>query len=186
MRNDDCQLCELHLKTREVCKWGYGNTDADLMIIHDTHPSRQADKLLTHVLTHLSVDVDDIYQTSAVKCGIPRNKKYRPKQMGEFVNECFTYLEDELQDVDPSVVLIMGSLSLVELVGEKGITKWSGIETSSIYEDAKMYASVSPAYVLRNPNKEVWLAQALYIALKQAGYNPKPTPQTERYPYEVF
>lgn len=185
MRNDDCQLCELHLKSHEVCKYGSGALFG-LMIVTDGIQSAVAKKLLDHVLKHLSLKENDVYITSLIKCRTPRGKKYRPKEMEEFVDACWDYLADEIQTVKPKAIVLLGTTPLTTLTEHKGITKWTGAEVATIYDGATTYVGVSPAFILRNAKYEVQLAQVLFTAARKAGLNPKAIPQKEMFPYEVF
>ena len=198
-RNHNCKRCVLsessHLTT---CLMGAGNPNADLMLIgeapgfdEDRHGSPfigQAGQLLNRVLSSLNIDRDSLYVTNTLKCR-PKNNQL-PKGKGavqECVDACWPYLEEEIQSVDPKVILLMGGTSLVTLTGLRMVTRHEGMEIDTIYEGAKTFVALHPAYVLRSPSKEANLARAIALAAKAAGIKvrPKSIEEIDPYPYEV-
>ena len=145
----------------------------------------QAGKLLDFVLAKLSLDRDDIYVTNVVKCRPPENKMPTGETGQNIIDCCWPYLETELQEVDPKVVVLMGNTAL-KLIGETGIRKLEGVEVETIYEGVKTFACFHPAFVLRSPSAECNLGRALWRAAKAAGMRPKPIgEEVGLFPYEV-
>ncbi len=193
---DRCMLCEQQEPHFNRCVWGWGNPNADLMLIGEapglSEARRgipfcgQAGNLLDHILTHLSLSREDMYITNVIKCRPADNKLPGKKDLEVCFDRCWPFLLTEIQDVDPKAILLMGGTALSLMAAENQITKWEGMEVESVYEGARTFASLHPAYVLRQPSKEFRLAQAIARAARAAGLKVKTKTQVDRrYPYEV-
>jgi len=179
-RNSECERCHLCKNSHIKCQWGEGNPNAELFLVSDV-PSyngrllmKDANDLLDHVLNKLGIDRDEIYISVLCKCQ-PLAGKLPTKKADREVcfDACWPYLEQEIKDVDPSAILLLGGTPLDALVGEKGITKHECMEVNTIYEGARTFAGFHPAYVLRSPSKEARLAQSIARAAKVAGIKIK-------------
>jgi len=116
---------------------------------------------LEAALTNAGLDVNEIYFTSVIKC---RSFDVEPRKP-EFV-ACAPYLADELAWVKPEFILAFGNEPLKELSGHSGIMKWRGkvIEAKAV-PGASMFATISPAAVMRNPRQEpAWRADLKFFA----------------------
>jgi DNA polymerase len=177
---------------------GSGNPEAKLMLIGEAPGFKEdrrglpfvgdAGQLLDRVLNALGINRDILYITNVLKCR-PQNNKL-PKGKGAVqacVDACWPYLEEEIQNVDPKVIVLMGGTPLTTLVGLRMITRHEGTEVDTIYDGAKTFAAFHPAYVLRSPSKEANLARAIALAAKAAGINvcPKSIEEIDPYLYEV-
>jgi len=111
-RNPDCTkcpICEQQEPAYHRCIFGAGNPNADLMLIGEAPGMSEAYKgvpfcgqagtLLDHVLTHLSLDRNDIYITNLFKCRPEDNKLPGKKETTEWFEQCWPYLMSEIQDV---------------------------------------------------------------------------------------
>jgi len=195
-RNRNCTRCPLHEHCRTTCLWGSGDPNAKVMFIGEA-PGRiedmkgepfvgEAGDLLDKVLFKLGLEREMFYITNCFKCRPPNNKLPGIREQREWFDCCWPYLEQEIQDVDPSVIVLLGGTPLRLLVGENKITKWEGMEIETVYEGARTFASFHPAYVLRSPSREVRLGQAIARAAKVAGHRVKPKGlEAPRYDYEV-
>ena len=195
-RNKSCQRCPLHEDCHTVCLWGTGDPCADLLFVGEA-PGKvedwkgkpfigEAGILLDTVLFKLGLDHDDIYITNCFKCHPPDNKLPGIKDQREWFDCCWPYLEQEIQDVNPRVVVLLGGTPLRLMVGESKITKFECMEIETVYEGARTFASFHPAYVLRSPSKEVRLAQAIARGAKAAGMKIKTIGiEAPRYEYET-
>lgn len=146
----------------------------------------QAGQLLDHILNKLSIKREDIYITNCFKCRPPKNTLPGIVELRNNFEKCWPYLKEEIQDVDPKAIVLLGGIPLQLLVGESKITRFEGMEIETIYEGAKTFASFHPAYVLRTPSQEVRVAQAIARAAKAAGVKVRTKGwKAGRYEYEV-
>jgi DNA polymerase-1 len=79
---------------------------------------------LEDLLSMATIDPKDVWVTSLVKCAPPK----RDPSVKE-VKACMTHLSDELRDVDPDVVVLMGSACLraFNLTGQGGVNSIHGV-----------------------------------------------------------
>lgn len=130
-----CTACELH-ETRTNVVFGYGDPNADLMIVGEG-PGQSEDeqglpfvgrsgKLLDQLLDEIGLRRDtNCYIGNVVKCRPPGNRD--PRQIE--IDACADYLREQLRLVDPKVVVTLGNFSSKLLLKtETGITKLRGQE----------------------------------------------------------
>lgn len=145
----------------------------------------QAGDLMDHVLAKLGIKREDIYITNCFKCRPENNELPGIKQTREWFASCQPYLEQEIRDVKPKVILLFGNIPLQLIAGKREITKHEGMEVGK-YRGIRLFASFHPAYVLRSPSREVRLAQAIARAAKAAGMKINPQGwKAGMYDYEV-
>jgi len=204
-RNENCNRCMLCTHPyHTICLWGRGPVPAKLMIIGEA-PGREEDrrgepfvgaagKLLDHIISKLGLDVGaglfdyDIYFTNVVKCRPHENKLPTGQDLRDVLEACWPYLEQEIKDVDPKAILILGGTAMHFLLGLSQVTKYESMEVETLYSGAKTFVGLHPAYILRSPSKEVNLAQSIAIAAKAAGLKVKGKNLEDgggMYPYEV-
>ena len=180
----NCKGCPLLGTSANPCIMGEGNKNAKLMIIAEA-PGFESDRshrpfvgdaslLLDHIFNKLSVPREEIYITNVIKCRPPKGGLPKGDKLEKIYESCWSYLEYELQEVDPKVILILGGSALLMLTGIKFITKQEGMEVETIYEGAKTIACLHPAYVLHSPGREANIARALFKACKIAKIKMKP------------
>lgn len=128
-----CTKCDL-AQTRTNVVFGYGDPDADLMIVGEGPGQREDEQglpfvgrsgqLLDELLAEIGLTRDDnTYIGNVVKCRPPGNRDPRPDE----IDACADYLRDQLRLVDPKVVLTLGNFASKLLLRTKtGITKLRG------------------------------------------------------------
>jgi len=193
--NPDCDRCPLGPSVlRHRCVWGRGNKHAPLMLVGEAPGFEedlanlpfvgQAGKLLDHVLNKLGIE--DVYITNVLKCHPPQDRLPCKKKTGDYFEQCRLYLDQEVRDVNPKVVVLLGGTALSFLAGERFITKWEGMEIDPVWMGIRTFVAFHPAYVLRVPSKEVRLAQAIARAAKAAGVRVRTKGwEGGRYDYDV-
>ncbi len=126
----DCRLCE----ERTTVVFGTGDPRADVMIVGEG-PGREEDlqgipfvgrsgKLLDQLLGEIGLERRDVYIANVVKCRPPGNRDPRPDE----IDACKHYLREQIQIIDPTVVVTLGNFSTKLLLREqRGITKLRGV-----------------------------------------------------------
>ncbi len=128
-----CANCGLS-EGRTNVVFGYGDPDADLMIVGEApgqHEDEQglpfvgrSGQLLDQLLGEIDLRREDnVYIGNVVKCRPPGNRD--PRQ--EEIDTCKGYLRDQMRLIDPRVVVTLGNFSSKLLLRtETGITKLRG------------------------------------------------------------
>jgi DNA polymerase len=102
----------------------------------------------------MGLSPDDIYICNIVKCRPPDNRKPTPQEM----HECSPYLENQLQLLQPEVIVALGGTAVAGLLGiTDGITRVRG--RFRLYQkQILVMPTFHPAYLLRNPSakRQVW------------------------------
>ena len=112
----DC-TCELR-KTATQAVPGVGNADADIVFIGEA-PGKDEDiqgepfvgragKFLNEMLTAINMERSDIYITNTVKYRPPNNRDPLPEE----VAACWDWLTQELNLIQPSVIVMLGRHAL--------------------------------------------------------------------------
>jgi DNA polymerase len=161
---DGCRRCGLGASRLNVVV-SRGNPKAPLMVLGEG-PGAQEDEqgkpfvgrsgqLLDRMLESVGIDSNrDAYVCNIVKCRPPENRKPTALEMAA----CKPWLDQQIQLVNPAVILLAGATAVEGLLGIKGgITKlrgqWRRGEGGSL-EGRWLMPIFHPSYLLRNASKE--------------------------------
>ncbi len=152
----DCQRCSLSTGRTKLV-FGAGNPTADLLVVGEA-PGGQEDRaavplvgpagrMLDDMLKHvLGLQRDQVYITNVVKCRPPSNRT--PLQ--EELDTCRTFLERQVQAVDPKVILSLGGAAALTLLRcAHGIKEVRG-EWGS-FAGVPVLPTFHPTYLLKQP-----------------------------------
>jgi DNA polymerase len=176
-RVSTCTACRLH-EERTQTVFSRGGHDAELMFIgegpgHDEDVQGypfvgKAGQLLDKMIVAMGYDPAEVYVANIVKCRPPNNRKPEPDEMAA----CVPYLREQIEMVDPKVIVALGATGVQGLLGTSiGITRMRG--NWKLYQGKiPLMPTFHPAYLLRQPEKkrEVWsdLQQVMKRLGKQA------------------
>jgi uracil-DNA glycosylase len=164
---EGCRGCDLYkIGTQTV--FGEGTARAHVMLVGE-QPGDQEDlqgrpfvgpagKLLDRALDEAGIDRSKVYVTNAVKhfkwTPAPRGKRRIHKKPGaEEIRACRPWLDAEIEQVRPRVIVALGATAAQALLGRGfKVTERRGelIETEDI--DALVAATVHPSSILRAPD----------------------------------
>lgn len=113
-----CTKCELHFSRKNAVP-GEGPISAEIMFIgegpgfHENEQGRPfvgaAGKFLEELLGKVNLRREDVFITNVVKCRPPGNRDPRPEE----VDICTrTYLERQIQAINPKVIVTLGRFSM--------------------------------------------------------------------------
>lgn len=158
-----CERCALHrgrqrtvfargTGTSGICFVGEGpGADEDAQGIPFVGAAGQ---LLDRMIEGMGLVRDEVYICNIVKCRPPDNRKPQPEEMAA----CRPFLEEQLELIDPEVMVALGATAVQGLFGTTaGITRLRG--TWRLYRGKiAVMPTFHPAYVLRTPSakREVW------------------------------
>ena len=157
-RNATCRACILHKGAKHVCVWGTGLTTAKIMLVGEA-PGAEEDQTgipfmgragskLNDLLTRAGLTRQDVYISNVVKCFIsPR------VTTDEHQNACFPYLLEEIDTVQPAVIVALGASPLKAFTGKTKIGEARGRVLSVLprfrfSDSVKFMATYHPAALL--------------------------------------
>ena len=151
-----CHLCDLS-KSRTQSMVGYGNPNAELMIIDydisqtqdstNLHYSGRSGETLKNMIEKvLHLNVDDVYLTHAIKCKPLKSNKPSPSEW----NSCKAYLFSQIEFIRPKVVVTLGN-EAYNCVTEDN-DNFDNVRGHVIdFKTYKLIPIYHPQYLLRNP-----------------------------------
>jgi uracil-DNA glycosylase family 4 len=127
-----CTKCRLAGSRTQVV-FGVGHPDSDLMFIGEApgfHEDKQgepfvgsAGQLLTTLLGNIGLKREQVYIANTLKCRPPGNRDPMPDE----IESCKPWLKEQLDLINPRVIVTLGNFSTQLLLGRKvGITKVRG------------------------------------------------------------
>jgi len=168
----DCKKCPLG-ETRTNFVFGAGSSEAKMMLIGEA-PGRDEDlqgkpfvgragQLLTKILNAINLERKDVFIANILKCRPPKN---RDPQRDE-IDMCFPYLVEQIDIIQPKVIVLLGRISSQEILETKESTK---VLRGKIhyFRESKVVVTYHPAALLRNPQwkRDTWediqLAKKIY------------------------
>ncbi len=164
-----CDLCE----TRTQVVWGSGTPLTRIMVIGEApgyHEDQKgeafvgrAGQLLTKILQAIGFAREEVFITNVLKCRPPDNADPLPHQ----VAACEPWLEEQIERIDPAVLLTLGRHAARTLLREDspmGAMRGRVFD----YSGVPLVATYHPAALLRNPSlkrptwEDVQLARRVY------------------------
>lgn len=127
-----CTLCELH-HSRNVAVPGEGPENSEIMFIgegpgfHENEQGRPfvgaAGKFLEELLAKIGMSREQVFITNVVKCRPPGNRDPQPEE----VETCTkTYLDRQIQAINPKVIVTLGRFSMNLLIPNTKISNVHG------------------------------------------------------------
>lgn len=156
-----CSNCNLCAFSDPTCIWGSGNHKAKVMVIN-SYASENDEEVgeavmpssLIERLRGIGIDPEKVYYTNAIKCACPRGTKYK---VGD-IKKCKVYLDQEIAEVQPEYVLVLGAQALKATV-DGSITELNGVMVEK--DGIKYLPSYSPGIVFRDPGKAPFVDKAM-------------------------
>lgn len=158
-----CTQCRLH-EARKQTVFARGDGSSGVFFVGEGPGADEdaqgypfvgkAGQLLDRMIAAMGLDREEVYVGNVVKCRPPRNRKPEPDEMAA----CKPYLTEQIELVDPKVLILLGAASVEGLLGFKGgITRLRG--KWRLYDGRiSVMPTFHPAYLLRNPaaKRDVW------------------------------
>ena len=146
MLHPNCEKCKLWEGCQTPFMSGSGPDHPIILYVGEgpgqTEDSRgepfvgKAGKILRDAIEILELDPKIYGFTNAVRCRPPDNRTPTTREL----NYCAHFLEDEIRERDPKVVVLLGNSPLKVVLGQNGITNWNGVVVD---RDGRTYV---PAY----------------------------------------
>lgn len=159
-----CNRCDLHCRATQTV-FGEGPTSARVMIVGE-QPGDQEDlagqpfvgpagRVLNEALSAAGLERNTLYLTNAVK-----HFKYEPRGKRRIhqrpntteIEHCRWWLTQEIKNVQPKLIVAMGSTALFSLTGQKDRLEDIRGQTIAMQDKRTLFVTVHPSYILRIPD----------------------------------
>lgn len=154
-----CHLCDLS-KSRNQSMCGFGNLNADLMIIDFTvspnddatnsyYSGRSGEMLKDMIEKVLKLNIDEVYFTHAIKCKTLNSNLPSPSEW----ESCKNYLYSQIKFIKPKVVVTLGKDVYAKIIDED--EDFQSVRGHVIdFKDYKLVPIDHPNFLLRNPESK--------------------------------
>ena len=159
----DCTRCPLAYAGRRTIVFGDGDANARLMFVGEGPGADEdasgipfvgkAGQLLNNMIQAMGLKREEVYIANIVKCRPPANRVPEPVE----ANTCDQFLLQQIDVVQPQVIVALGSTAATYLLGVKQSLaalrgKWHSCR------GAKLAVTYHPAFLLRDPRMkgEAW------------------------------
>jgi uracil-DNA glycosylase family 4 len=185
-----CMKCPHLASSRTQTVFGVGNLDAEIMFVGEAPGADEdaqgepfvgrAGQLLTRIIQTMGFAREDVYIANILKCRPhmpPRSTGNRPPTPEE-MQTCRPYLLEQIDIVQPKVMVALGAVAVEGLLGMRGtMRELRGRWTS--FCGAPLMITYHPAYLLRNQSptekRKVW--EDMLLVLERLG---KPISEKQR------
>lgn len=152
-----CHLCDLS-KSRKQSMSGYGNANADLMIVDSIvsssdddlgsyYTGRAGTSLRKMIENVLELSIDDVFLTHAVKCKPLGSNRPSDSEL----NSCKPYLYRQIEVIKPKVIVALGEESYNIFSQTK--EEFNSVRGHIIdFKEYKLVPIYHPQFLLRNPS----------------------------------
>ena len=178
-RIGDCTRCPLAYAGRHSIVFGNGDPNARILFVGEGPGADEdasglpfvgkAGQLLNNMIGAMGLAREQVYIANIVKCRPPKNRAPEPVE----ANTCSQFLLEQMDIVQPKVVVALGSTAATYLLGAKqSLSSLRGRWHSC--RGAKLVVTYHPAFLLRDPRQkgEAWKDLQMVMAelgLKAAG-----------------
>ena len=174
----ECTRCPELVESRTQIVNGAGPDDADIVFVGEG-PGKQEDEqgepfvgrsgtILDEKLEERNLSREDVRITNCVRCRPPENRDPKSSEL----DNCFPYLQQEIELVDPDVVVTLGKVPSEHLLDrDVAVTKEAGnVERAELGGATRdVLICVHPAATLYDSSQEETLDAALDEAAAMAG-----------------
>ena len=174
----ECTRCPELVDSRSQIVNGNGPDDADLLFVGEG-PGEQEDQqgepfvgrsgtILDQKLEDRGMSREDVRITNCVRCRPPENRDPKSQEL----ENCFPYLQQEIELVDPDVIVTLGKVPSQHLLDrDVAVTKEAGDVEQAELGGAKrdVLICVHPAATLYDRSQEETLDAAIEKAATMAG-----------------
>ncbi|MFA5132731.1 MAG: DNA polymerase [Candidatus Paceibacterota bacterium] len=176
MRPDTCnKKCGRYaLELEHPCIRGRGNKQAKVMFVGESPGQNEdnqgkcfvgrAGQLLIQEIKGVGIESKDVYLTNIVKCAFPKVNK---KPSDAEAKHCKQYIEKEIEEIKPNLIVLLGDFACETLIGRGSIKKIQN--NFFVYEptNTKVIPLLHPAYVLRNPEEIVKFREGMQLIAQE-------------------
>ena len=177
MRITSCFKCDLCLSRTNIVN-GEGAPNAKIMFIGDS-PTQRDDKLGKPFVGKAGIYLSEIL----LKFNLSRNQQYyitnickcrstsEPKE--KEIDACLPYLRDEIREVDPRIIVLLGGTALRAFLGNSALVVAQHRNRWFSFENHNLLVTYHPAYLMQNPEYLPYFMQDMHKVVDMyRSYNP--------------
>ncbi|MGA8658017.1 MAG: uracil-DNA glycosylase [Chthoniobacterales bacterium] len=124
-----CTKCPHLVAFRHSVVFGVGNPDAELMFVGEAPGADEdlrgepfvgrAGELLTRIIQTMGFEREDVYIANVLKCrpDVPAGKSGNRPPTPEEMETCLPYLRNQIELIQPKVLVALGSVAIRGLLG---------------------------------------------------------------------
>ncbi len=173
-RIGDCTRCPLAYAGRHTIVFGDGDPNAKIFFVGEGPGADEdasglpfvgkAGQLLNNMIGAMGLSREQVYIANIVKCRPPQNRAPEPVE----ANTCSRFLLEQMDAVQPKVVVALGSTAATYLLGVKQSLsslrgRWHACR------GAKLVVTYHPAFLLRDPRQKGEAWKDLQMAMAELG-----------------
>jgi uracil-DNA glycosylase family 4 len=170
----DCTRCPLAYAGRRTIVFGDGDANARLMFVGEGPGADEdasgvpfvgkAGQLLNNMIQAMGLKREEVYIANIVKCRPPANRVPEPVE----ANTCDQFLLQQIDVVQPKVVVALGATAAMYLLGVKqSLSALRGRWHSC--RGAKLAVTYHPAFLLRDPRQKSEAWKDLQMVMAEMG-----------------
>ena len=186
-----CQKCPSLASSRKNVVFGVGDINAALMFVGEAPGADEdlqgepfvgaAGQLLTRIIQTMGLSRETVYIANILKCrpDTPGQSSGNRKPTAEEMQTCIPYLHEQIDLIQPKLLVGLGATAIEGLIGKTGITRLRG--QWQTYRGIPLMPTFHPSYLLHNQalgeKRKVWedmlqVMERLGFAIseKQRGY----------------
>lgn len=168
-----CTRCALH-ETRTQTVFSRGTSKSGICFVGEGPGADEdrlgspfvgaAGQLLDRMIAAMGFERDEVYVCNIVKCRPPNNRKPEASEM----QACRPFLMEQLELLDPKVIVALGGTAVEGLLGLTGIMRLRG--QWKLYRGrVPVMPTLHPAYLLRQPQDKRLVWEDLQKVMKELG-----------------
>jgi uracil-DNA glycosylase len=166
-----CTKCSHLAEFRNTVVFGVGNPSADLMFVGEAPGADEdlrgepfvgrAGELLTRIIETMGFKRSDVYIANVLKCrpDMPKGSSGNRQPTPEEMQTCLPYLRDQIEIIQPKVMVALGGVAMRGLFGTVEPMK-SLRGRWHTFGNIPVMATFHPSYLLRNQalteKRKVW------------------------------
>jgi uracil-DNA glycosylase len=166
-----CTKCSHLAEFRHTVVFGVGNPSADLMFVGEAPGADEdlrgepfvgrAGELLTRIIETMGFKRSDVYIANVLKCrpDMPKGSSGNRQPTSEEMQTCLPYLRDQIEIIQPKVMVALGGVAMRGLFGTAEPMK-SLRGRWHTFGNIPVMATFHPSYLLRNQalteKRKVW------------------------------
>src|SRR5882672_2446213 len=165
-----CQKCPNLASARKNVVFGVGDINAALMFVGEAPGADEdvqgepfvgaAGQLLTRIIQTMGLSRETVYIGNILKCrpDTPGQSSGNRKPTPEEMKTCSPYLHEQIDLIQPKVLVGLGATAVEGLIGKSGITRLRG--QWHTYRGIPLMPTFHPSYLLRtqalSDKRKVW------------------------------